>query len=232
MITRTTAIQFAPLGILAVIPFLLFTPIDGQNVFSISGNHNHNQNALFSNVDAAKGPVHISEVYASKNFAGDAITRPNYLKVTDSYINADAWCEMCVRVDYTPGSQGIAGMAYVNFKGLDLTSAKRITFFAGHATGDIKVKFLVAGKKIDGVDASSDQIFKNTKFAKTTKYVTLSNVWKKYDIDLSNVDLGGVTHPFAFEVKPGTTPGPVTFYLDYVVYDDQTAKNPVATDTT
>src|SRR5439155_125532 len=79
-------------------------------------------------------------------------------------------------------------------------------------------------------DTSSAAIFKNTKFAETTQSIHPDNQWQKIEIDVSKLDLKNITHPFAFKITPAKGSEKVVLYLKYIIYDTQSAKNPVPTD--
>ena len=89
------------------------------------------------------------------------------------------------------------------------------------------VKFKAAGKKVNKEDATGLEIFNNVKFDKTTKDVTLTKTWKKLEIDISNSDLTGITHPFGFEISKEKNKPDSVIYLKAVNYEFNPSTNPL-----
>ncbi len=208
--------------------FLLFIAMTGFPE-NISANHNHNW--LFVSSNAVPGQFEVSQLFKSKDMDGDASSNAGSFKVYEDYIDTYNHCEFCTRVEYTPGPQGVAGVAYMDTKGHDLLGAKRVTFYIIGVEGDAKVKFMIAGKKsntANGVSSSNQKIFSNEKFGVVTKDILLEKDWKKLEVDVSKTDLTNITYPFALEVTKATGSGEIVFYLKYVIYDSQNAKNSLA----
>ena len=229
--------SLASLAILGILTFLLLpysvgSNNNGVNNNAVNDNHYFDYHAFFTSAHAAKSQVEVLHLFKSKDMGGDAKDNVGSLRVYEDYIDTDNHCEFCTRVEYTPGVQGVAGMAYVDVKGHDLTGTKRVTMYVMGISGDEKIKFMVGGKKFDKTkDKISYQgIFKDQKFAKVTQNISLDKNWKKLEVDVSNGDLKDITHPFAFEITKGKGTEKVVFYLKYVVYDAQNAKNPVPTE--
>jgi hypothetical protein len=218
-----------PIVIAAVLPLLFFAPLGLTKNEAANNNTSTDDRVLFPNSASAKIPIEVMHFFKSKVRAGDAVGNVESVIVTDDYVDSENNCEFCTRVEYTPGTAGIAGISYMDEKGFDLTNAKRVTFVAMVLQGDPILKFMVAGKNQD-VGTSSAGIFENQKFAKTTAGISLDNNWRKYEIDVSNIDLKNITHPFAFEIIKGKAQGKIIFYLKYVQYDTQTATDPLSTD--
>ena len=92
--------------------------------------------------------------------------------------------------------------------GLNLSGAKKLTFWARGAKGGEKVTF---GAGLIG----RDKPFYDTGQAKTE--VTLTPAWKQYEIDLSGQDLTRIKSGFYWTAAAGGAP--FTFYLDDVKYE-------------
>jgi hypothetical protein len=210
--------------------FLLFIAITGLPELTASSNHNH---GLFSNSNAAPGQFEVSQLFKSKDMAGDAKSSVGSFLVNEDYIDTDNHCEFCTRVEFTPGTQGVAGMAYMDDKGHDLLGAKRITFYVLGVQGDANVKFMIAGKKLDQTKdglSLNQRIFNKEKFGVATKTISLEKNWKKLEVDVSKIDLTNITHPFALKITKAAGSGKVVFYLKYIIFDEQNAKNPLPAD--
>ena len=143
-------------------------------------------------------------------------------------------CEFCTRVEYVPGPDDKAGFSYEDVAGLDLSGAKKVKFWVMGEEGNEKIKFKVAGKSLDKIqnrldklESKLDSIFESERFALTTQEVTLDDDWKKYEVDVSGVDLKGITHPFAFELSENGAEKQV-LYIKGVVYDDEPVEDALA----
>src|SRR5919106_530718 len=182
------------------------------------------------------------------------------VRVETQMTDADRNCEMsCIFVEFTPGRNGKAGLAYVGDAPMDLSGARRVHFFLMGDKGGEMVKVYVAGKSpssgqnasgqnASGQNASGlrpDSLFKE-KFAKTGA-ITLTNDWERYEISLAGVDLTGITAPFAIELLKGRNSAPQAVYFKFIVYENlavdprfelaanttnATATNPKATNAT
>ena len=182
---------------------------------------------LVHEVGASLGPLEIDSLYSFDERAGDAQLPFGHLKVYDGFIDTERNCEFCIRVEYVPGPEGVAGMAFKNEQGFDLSTAKKVTFYAMGQDGGEVIKFKAAGKKVDKKEISDMEIFKNVKFDKTTKDVTLTKDWKRFEIDLSNSDLKGITHPFGFEISKDKNNADSVFYIKGVKHDFDPATDPL-----
>src|SRR5919106_1654431 len=151
------------------------------------------------------------------------------VRVETQMTDADRNCEMsCIFVEFTPGRNGKAGLAYVGDAPMDLSGARRVHFFLMGDKGGEMVKVYVAGKSpssgqnSSGQNASSlrpDSLFRE-KFARSGA-ITLTNDWERYEISLAGVDLTGVTAPFAIELLRGRNSGPQAIYFKFIVYENQ-----------
>src|SRR5919106_1438821 len=155
------------------------------------------------------------------------------VRVETQMTDADRNCEMsCIFVEFTPGRNGKAGLAYVGDAPMDLSGARRVHFFLMGDKGGEMVKVYVAGKSpSSGQNASGqlpsgqnasglrpDSLFKE-KFAKTGA-ITLTNDWERYEISLAGVDLTGITAPFAIELLKGRNSAPQAVYFKFIVYEN------------
>jgi PKD repeat protein len=206
---------------------ILASPLANSNIFHWTTTSGKAQEA-----EAAILPLNVDEKFKQKDLAGDSSSKN--LKVNDNFIDPEHHCEFCTRVEYVPGSQGLAGFAYKDDKGLDFTGAKKVRFWVMGEEGDEKVKFKIAGKELGAtqnglVNKLVNGIFKDAKFALSTQEIKLGKDWKKYEVDLSGADLRSITHPFGFELSKGSTAKKQVMFIKGIVYDNEPPENPVAT---
>ena len=148
------------------------------------------------------------------------------LVLDNNVIDPSNNCEFCNKIEYIPGSEGKAGVAYRNEK-LDLSRYHRIVFFARGQHGDEVVSFIAIGR--GSLDPSLNKVdtFPYQDFAITSRNVTLDNVWKRYEISLNNTNLEDVTHPFGFVITGHEPEVKQTFYLKGVTFDRKSAQHPL-----
>lgn len=212
--------QITGVSAVSIIGVLLFFPVLGIIDKPLADSQSHEVSALL-------GPFEIDHLYSFDERAGDALLPFGFLRVHNSFIDTERDCEFCIRVEYIPGSGGVAGIAFRNDKGLDLSAAKKVTFYAMGGEGGEIVKFKAAGKKVDKNGVEDTEIFNNVKFDKTTEEVTLTKNWKKLEIDLSKDDLSGITHPFGLEISKEKNKPDSVVYLKGVKYEFEPATNPL-----
>jgi PKD repeat protein len=200
--------------------------------------------------EATTLPVNIIDRFTSKQLAGDAERGSRFMKIEEEFIDPEQHCEFCTRVEYTPGRQGLAGFAYESPRGVDLSGAKRMLFWAMGEEGGEKITFKVAGKPLDGLQDTADRpqdradrpqdrvgnvtsrldsIFGSERFALTTQQISLEDDWKKYEVDVTGTDLRGITLPFGFELSKGAGSQKQVFYMKGLTYDTEPAEDPLAT---
>jgi hypothetical protein len=226
---RIPAILAISLAAVLASSLLLVGPLSLGSIFPKHDDH-------VQEAEAQALPLAVRDRFTAKQMAGDGEAGSRFLKVDEEFIDPENHCEFCTRVEYVPGPQGEAGFSYEDVRGLDLSGSKKARFWVMGEEGGEKIKFKLAGKSLDKIqdrlgrltDRLTDSIFKTERFALTTEEVSLDNQWKKYEVDLSGVDLKGITHPFAFELAENGAQTQV-IYLKGVVYDDEPAVNALAT---
>jgi hypothetical protein len=206
---------------------MLLGPLSINNL--LSGTHgDHSLEA-----QAAAFPLTVRDRFIEIETAGDAASNPKSLIVDENFVDPEHHCEFCTRLEYHPGSQGEAGYAYKDKVGLDLSGAKKASFWIMGEAGGEKVKFELAGKKIDTVQnngpsdrlrGTTKNIFNSDRFTLTTQEVTLDKDWKKYEVNFMGLDLKAITSPFAIDILGKGTQKQVV-YLKGLIYDDEPAKN-------
>lgn len=186
------------------------------------------QGSQVQEAEAAALPLNVLDSPNTIDMAGDAAS--GSLNVDEDFVDPEHHCEFCTRVEYIPGPQGLAGLAFQGTNALDFTGAKKVRFWVMGEEGDEKVTFKIAGKSAGNqANKLAKGIFKNEKFALSTQEIKLGNDWKKYEVDLGGTDLRGITHPFGVELAKGSTGKPQVVYIKGVVYDTEAPQNPLAT---
>jgi hypothetical protein len=197
--------------------FMLSGVFSLDSIVLSTGHDNHVQEA-----GAQALPFEVRDHFSEKKIAGDT----NNIKVDEDFVYPEKHCEFCTFVEYRPGPQGVAGFAYENDAGLDLTGAKKVRFWMMGEEGNEKIKFKIAGKSPDNIqdrppNRPTNSIFESEKFALTTEEVTLASDWRRYEVDLSGVSLDDITHPFGFELSKGNGAQKQVIYIKGLVYDDE-----------
>ena len=80
--------------------------------FDENGNEITNTHVLFPNA-VADELIQVDHHFISKSFVGDAAKKDDSFILTETYIDLGS-CEFCIRVQYTPGSERVAGFSYRN----------------------------------------------------------------------------------------------------------------------
>jgi hypothetical protein len=201
---------------------LLAGPFSIGSIFS--ANHDTHE------AEAQALPLVVRDKFKDKQLAGDAAANSRHLKVDEEFVDPENHCEFCTRVEYVPGPKGGSGFAYEDPNGLDLSGAKKVRFWVMGEEGNEKIKFKLAGKSLDKIQGKLlkklGSLFETERFALTTQEVSLDDDWKKYEVDLTGVDLKGITHPFAFELAGSDEQ---VLYIKGVVYDEEPAEDPLPT---
>ena len=188
-----------------------------HSIILSTGHDNHVQEA-----GAQSLPFEVRDRFNEKKVAGDA----NNIKVNEDFVDPENHCEFCTFVEYTPGPRGVAGFAYENDAGVDLTGAKKVRFWVMGEEGNERIKFKIAGKSPDNTqdrppNRPTNSIFESESFALTTEEVTLANDWRRYKVDLSGVSLDDITHPFGFELSKGNGVQKQVIYIKGLVFEDE-----------
>src|SRR5918998_5233385 len=201
---------------------LMLTGVFSLNSIILStGHNNHVQEA-----GAQSLPFDVRDRFNEKKVAGDA----NNIKVNEDFVDPENHCEFCTFVEYTPGPRGVAGFAYENDAGVDLTGAEKLRFWMMGEEGNEKIKFKIAGKRSpdntqdmppnSSPNRPTNSIFESERFALTTEEVTLASDWRRYEVDLSGVSLDDITHPFGFELSKGNGAQKQVIYIKGLVFDE------------
>ena len=153
--------------------------------------------------------------FAPSGYMGDV----SDLRVMGGYTNTHQEGVACLKVSYASGGEmGWAGMVWQNPAnnwgeidgGYNLSSAKRLTFWARGEKGGEVVEFKLGGMASQHPD--SDSV--------STGDVVLKNEWTEYTLDLKAANLMYISAGFGFVLKQEANAGGCTFFLDDVRYDE------------
>ena len=86
---------------------------------------NKAQNFHIQEAGAQELPLQVRDRFLEKKLAGDA----NGIIVNEDFVDPERHCEFCTLIEYRPGPRGMAGFAYENDAGLDLTGANKVRFW-------------------------------------------------------------------------------------------------------
>ena len=112
-------------------------------------------------------------------------------------------------------------------QGLDLTGAKKLTFFAKGETGKEKVEFFTCGFGFDGEWNVPTVPFHDSTVKRSLGSITLTDTWKQYAIDLQDADLSSIVCGFGYVLSGGAFGSRENvFYLDEIRFEgDFSARN-------
>jgi len=148
------------------------------------------------------------------------------LSIDNNFIDPSNHCDFCNKIEYTPGRDGKAGIAYRTDE-LDLTGYQRIVFFARGQQGGEVVSFIAIGRSATDPTLSNVGVFPYQRFDITSSNVTLENFWKRYEISLHGIKLEDVPYPFGFVIMSHGLEVKRIFYLKGVTFDPKPARHPL-----
>lgn len=142
------------------------------------------------------------------------------LKFNDACADNPHSGKTCIKVSYSAkGSQNAGwvgiywqhpGNNWGNKKGLNLTGAKKLTFWARGTTGAEKInEFKVGG--ITGTVPDSD--------SSVIGPIVLTKEWKQYSIDLDGKDLSNIAGGFCFSASKDDNQAGFEIYLDDIQFE-------------
>ena len=183
------------------------------NVSSNGSSSPTDSSSFMHEAAAQKAPYKVDHHLKINEKAGDP------LRIVDNINDGEQHCEMtCKYIEYQPGGQGKAALAFVSSTPVDLSGAKKVTFFLMGENGGEKVKVKIAGKN-PGAGVKGDELLKE-KFELSSGDITLPNDWQRYEVPLDGVDLKNVKAPFGMDVLKGQGSAKQVVYLKYIVYED------------
>jgi outer membrane protein OmpA-like peptidoglycan-associated protein len=154
--------------------------------------------------------------YIPSGYMGDSD-----LTMSGSYVPTHDAKGTALRVNYTPrGSKNWSGLYWQQpannwgeqpgKAGYDLHAASRLVFWMRGEAGGEKIHEVRVGG-IVGRYPDSDVVTKGP--------IKLSTEWRRYEIDLEGKDLRHIIGGFGFFVNKYDNAGPITFYIDDIVYE-------------
>ena len=178
-----------------------------------------------SDADASGMPLDVAEVFTSRQRSGDALGGPIYLRIDEGFVDDDNHCEFCIAMEYRPGPQGKALVAFTNVNPIDLSMAKILTFAARGEEGGETLNIYVAGSKAKESPVDKDargpsgeaKGIKGVNFS-SSDTITLGKSWQVYQVELNDIERSEVTHGFAFEVVKAKGNERQVVYLDSIIY--------------
>ena len=104
-------------------------------------------------------------------------------------------------------------------QGLDLTGAKTLSFWAKGENGGEKIEFFTCGFGYDGGDNHKLVKYPDSTHKKSLGFVSLSDEWKQYSINLGSADMSYIVCGFGY-VLSGDRSGNGTsvFYIDDICF--------------
>lgn len=178
----------------------------------------------------AEEPKKVLDVYSDANAASNHFIPSGFmgdytaisLKVAQK-LNPHSGAT-CMRFTYDPTTVTVGGAHWGGVQwqnpegnwgtqngGIDLTGAKRLTFWARGKNGGEKIDKFQVGGISTGEFPDSDQ--------ESIGPVVLTKEWKQYTIDLADTDLSYIAGGFCWATSAQSVPNGVTFYLDDIRYE-------------
>jgi PKD repeat protein len=104
--------------------------------------------------------------------------------------------------------------------GINLTGAHVLKFYARGEQGGERVEFFTFGVGRNDVTGDPIKPYPDSSKKRSTGYITLTNQWREYSIDVSSQDLSYVLGGFGWVSSSVENNGqPIIFYLDDIRYD-------------
>jgi hypothetical protein len=184
--------------------------------------------SVIPDASAQSVPYRVDHHLKIKEKVGDPV------RIEENINDGEQHCEMsCKYIEYRPGAQGRAALAFIADTPADLSGAKRVHFFLMGENGGETVKVKIAGKNPQsdrgnsanttrGPAQNGDNLLKEN-FGVSSNVITLPNDWQRFEVPLDGVDLKNIVAPFGLELLKGRGSAPQVVYLKYIVYDNQPA---------
>jgi len=142
----------------------------------------------------------LNSFFFPTGWMGDAVMGEKHLKFElnhrDCHRDGDS-DGSCMRIQYTPGHNGWCGIYWQypennwgNTPGTSIENIQRISFWAKGELGDELVEFKAGGIRAPGKQYSDS-------FEATSGQISLSDEWRRYEINLTGHDLSSVLGAFA-----------------------------------
>jgi exo-beta-1,3-glucanase (GH17 family) len=165
--------------------------------------------------------------FAPSSYMGDyqAITYSDCARLTD------VWEETAVSIHYDPTIENENGWASIYWQepennwgvypeGYDLTAFTQLRFRAYSPQAGSQVQFFVGGVDTSAYPSSIPHPL-YAREADRSGFVTLTDQWQEFHIDLQAADLSHVIDGFGWMASEKKTPDGVTVYIDDIVYTQE-----------
>lgn len=177
---------------------------------------------IVSGFQGEKTRIDVANLFTPSGWMGDGELGRKYVEFSSADQAAPHSAPVSIRVSYTPGPSGWAGMYWQNQPdnwgdrpgtNYSARGLSKVTFWARGALGGEVVEF-----KVGGIDRPSKKY--RDSFAATTGRVTLASDWRPYQIDLRGASLSSVVGGFSWVVsRDDNSAKRVTFYLDDIYFE-------------
>lgn len=160
----------------------------------------------------------VRQTYTSLAYIGDGKEQGKYLQVDLASAEKPHSAKSCIKIRYTPGPEGWAGVYWLNLPnnlgdspGDDLSQRNftELSFWARGETGKEVVEFKAG--------CINGEPFKDS-FSISFGKIALTQEWKRYSISLTGQNLKSVIGVFRFALGVRSNPQGATFYLDEISY--------------
>ena len=165
-------------------------------------------------------PVDVSKEFSPSGFMGDGekgSRNVNVQLVSDEHCRPNGDDRRCLKVSYSPGAIGWAGVYWLrgdgnwgDRAGVGIRNATKLVFWAAGDRGGEFIEF-----KSGGV---TGKLYRDT-FEVSTGTRALTREWKRYELDVKGQKLSNVVGAFAWVATASANPGGVTFYLDGIRFE-------------
>lgn len=170
-------------------------------------------------------PVSLPLVYTETERSYNTLDG-SYLQVQENIVDSRRHCEFCTAIEFRQGSSNDAlDVSWSALRNFNIDGAKKVTFYAMGEEGGESVVFKGAGKKVDAL--LNGKLASVLDFDVRTEPVELTDEWKKFEVDLSDANLRGVTNPFGIGIDDGQNTGPVRIFVKGMMLEDKPATDPV-----
>jgi hypothetical protein len=166
--------------------------------------------------------VNILALFVSSGYMGDGEYGTKYISLDGAWDSLPHSEPTCIRIAYTFGPVGWAGIYWQNEpdnwgdeKGENYSRKKfsKVTFWSKGEIGGEILEF-----KTGGIHNPNKKF--HDSFSGKTGRVSLSQEWKKFEIDLKGADLSSVIGGFCWVAAENHNHGEkVTFYIDDVAFE-------------
>jgi hypothetical protein len=166
-------------------------------------------------------PFDVLSRFIPAGWMGDGVQGARYIQFLDGWKQNPHSAPVCVKITYTPGPRGWAGIYWQNKPnnwgdkpGINLKKYgyTKIAFWVKGEIGGEIVEF-----RAGGINAPRKEY--RDSFDVTLGKVVLEKTWKQYTIDLEGEDLSSVIGGFCWVAARSSNPEGLTFYIDDVHYE-------------